>query len=76
MTQNVLVIRDDYDIPDGHFNDPTLSHLVCPKCHLPGRWRTGVYFDHQKICAKCSIVWCPFEIIAYRNALSKSLGND
>ncbi len=34
----------------------------CPKCGKPGRWRSGVHFDNEKICTKCDFfTWEPGE---------------
>lgn len=31
----------------------------CPACDKPGIWRLGVYFEHEKRCPECSIIWEP-----------------
>lgn len=31
----------------------------CPKCNGLGHWRSGVHFEHEKLCPKCNIEWEP-----------------
>ena len=32
---------------------------LCPKCGARGPWRSGVHFDHKKLCHECGITWEP-----------------
>ena len=54
-------IAKRWEVHENHLRNPSLSAHVCPLCGNKGRWRSGVYFEHQKICMKHSpvVVWCP-----------------
>lgn len=36
-------------------------HHACPQCGAPSRWRTGVNFDHERICDNFH-TWEPREV--------------
>lgn len=71
--ETIRTISREYDIPDAHIKDATLSAYCCPKCRGRGRWRTAVHFDHEKICCDLRVVWCPEDIEAYRERLAREL---
>jgi len=42
------------------------SNQNCPQCGRGGRWRSGVGFEHEKICMKCDLAWEPGERVAIK----------
>lgn len=66
----MLDLKTHFNPPEEHVKDASLSAYRCPKCRNKGRWRTGVHFDHEKIC--CT-TWCPADIEDYRNCLAREL---
>lgn len=50
----------------------SIKYFQCPLCGSNGFWRSGVHFDHEKICMnyeghedKSVFIWCPDEVAEY-----------
>ena len=71
----IRTLSREYDIPEAHIKDATLPVTCCPKCRGRGRWRTGVHYDHEKICCDLRVVWCPDAIASYRARLAAALAS-
>lgn len=38
------------------------DYRQCPKCgNIHTHWRSGVHFDHERICSRCDHDWDPDE---------------
>ena len=67
------------EIPEAHRLDATRPAGRCPRCEGAGRWRSGLGFEHEKICMRHepSEVWCPGDIQRYREIVAEQqIGQD
>ena len=67
-----LVRHFGYHIPAAHAENSGLPSSRCPVCGKDGRWRSGVGFEHEKICLAHSpaSVWCPDDIDCARKMMA------
>ncbi len=64
---------DERDIPQQFRLNPLKSANRCPQCDRKGGWRSGVYFEHQKRCGKCNIIWCPDDVERMQEFIANEL---
>jgi len=68
---------EDYYSDKVHINHMSLRYGAhqCPDCGGNGRWRSGVYFEHEKRCSTCNTKWCPDTVEGYLECLVQVIEN-